>query len=154
MIYVFLYGYTQSLSCAQLFVTPWTVACQATLSMRFPRQEYRSRLPFLTPGIFLTQGSNPHLLGLLHCKKILYYLSHFGCGCAAHPSSLLSLGTSPARFKERGYRPISQLEACQRICDYFLKPPEGVRSCVLQSSWDPYCPSWQLLVTCDCLNIN
>ena len=105
-------------------------------------------------GISLTQESNPHLLGLLHCKKILYYLSHFGCGCAAHPSSLLSLGTSPARFKERGYGPISQLEACQRICDYFLKPPEGVRSCVPQSSWDPYCPSWQLLVTCDCLNIN
>ena len=30
----------QSLSCVQLFVTPWTVAHQAPLSMEFFRQEY------------------------------------------------------------------------------------------------------------------
>ena len=28
---------------------PWTVAHQASLSMEFSRQEYRSRLPFLSP---------------------------------------------------------------------------------------------------------
>ena len=38
------------LSCVQLFVTPWTVACQAPLSMEFSRQEYWSGLPFRTPG--------------------------------------------------------------------------------------------------------
>ena len=32
------------------FATPWTVACQAPLSMEFSRQEYWSRLPLLTPG--------------------------------------------------------------------------------------------------------
>ena len=32
------------------FVTPWTVACQAPLSMEFPRQEYWSGLPFSSPG--------------------------------------------------------------------------------------------------------
>ena len=32
----------------------------------FPRQAYWSRLPFPPQGIFLTQGSNPHLLCLLH----------------------------------------------------------------------------------------
>ena len=31
-------------------VTPWTVACQAPLSMGFPRQEYWSGLPFPSPG--------------------------------------------------------------------------------------------------------
>jgi len=31
-------------------VTPWTGACQALLSMGYPRQEYRSGLPFPTPG--------------------------------------------------------------------------------------------------------
>ena len=31
------------------FVTPWTVACQAPLSMGFPRQEYWSELPFHFP---------------------------------------------------------------------------------------------------------
>ena len=35
---------------SQLFVTPWTVAHQAPLSMRFPRQEYWSGLPFPSPG--------------------------------------------------------------------------------------------------------
>ena len=40
----------QSLSCIQLFVTLWTVARQAPLSMEFSRQEYWSRLPFPPPG--------------------------------------------------------------------------------------------------------
>ena len=63
------------LSCVQLFVTPWTIACQAPLSMKFYRQEYWSGLPWLSPGIFLTQGSNP---GLSHCRQILYHLSYSG----------------------------------------------------------------------------
>ena len=32
----------------------------------------------LLQGVFSTQGSNPHLLCLLHCKQILYLLSHQG----------------------------------------------------------------------------
>ena len=36
-------------SCLTL-ATPWTVACQAPLSMGFPRQEYWSGLLFLSPG--------------------------------------------------------------------------------------------------------
>ena len=31
-------------------LTPWTIACQAPLSMGFPRQEYWSGLPFPSPG--------------------------------------------------------------------------------------------------------
>ena len=57
--------HAQSLSCVQLFVTPWTVAHQTPLSMGFPRQEYCSCCRFLLQGIFLTQGLN---LGLLHCR--------------------------------------------------------------------------------------
>ena len=63
------------LSCAQLFVTPWTVAHQAPLSMGFSRQEYWSGLHGLLQGIFPTQGLNP---GLLHCRWILYQLSYQG----------------------------------------------------------------------------
>ena len=37
-------------SCARLFVTLWTVAFQAPLSMRFSRQEYWSGLPCPSPG--------------------------------------------------------------------------------------------------------
>ena len=64
---------TQSLSCVRIFGTPWTVACQAPLSMEFSMQKYWSRLSFPTQGIFLTQRSNPHLLCLLHCRWILYH---------------------------------------------------------------------------------
>ena len=125
----------------QLYATQWTVACQASLSKGFFRQEYWSELPcsppgdlpnpgitpasFMSPalageffttsviweseshsvvsdclqlhglyspwhspgqntgvgslsllqGIFPAQGSNP---GLLHCRRILYQLSHQG----------------------------------------------------------------------------
>ena len=45
-------------------VTPWTVTCQAPLSMKFSRQEYWNGFPFPTPGTFPTQGLNPHLLHL------------------------------------------------------------------------------------------
>ena len=34
----------------QLFVTPWTVACQAPLFMGFSRQEYWSGLLYPPPG--------------------------------------------------------------------------------------------------------
>ena len=34
----------------QLFVTPWTVAHQAPLSLGFSRQEHWSGLPFPSPG--------------------------------------------------------------------------------------------------------
>ena len=38
------------LNCDQLFMTPWTLAHQSPLSMRFPRQEHWSGLPFPSPG--------------------------------------------------------------------------------------------------------
>ena len=43
-------------SCVWPFVTLWTVAHQAPLSMESPGQEYWSGLPCLLQGIFLTQG--------------------------------------------------------------------------------------------------
>ena len=61
-------------SCPTL-ATPWTVACQASLSIGCSRQEYWSGLPFPSPEIFLTQGSNP---GLLHYRQTLYQLSYEG----------------------------------------------------------------------------
>ena len=42
--------FVKSLSRVRLFVTPWTVACQASLSVEFPRQGHWSELPFPTPG--------------------------------------------------------------------------------------------------------
>ena len=47
------------LSCARLFVIPWTVAHQALLSMRFSRQEYWSGLPFPPPEDLPNPGTEP-----------------------------------------------------------------------------------------------
>ena len=44
----------------------------------FCRQEYWNGVPFPPPGFLLKQGSN---LGLLHCRQILYHLSHQGSPC-------------------------------------------------------------------------
>ena len=40
-------------------VLPCTIACQAPLSMGFPRQEYWSGLPFLFPGYLPDPGIQP-----------------------------------------------------------------------------------------------
>ena len=51
----------------RLFVTLWTVACQAPLSMGFSRQEYWGRLPFPSPGDL----PNPGIHLLLSCVSAL-----------------------------------------------------------------------------------
>ena len=48
------------------FVTPWIAACQAPLSMEFPRQEYWSGLPFPTPGDIPDPGIERTSLVSLH----------------------------------------------------------------------------------------
>ena len=49
----------QSLSCVQLFETPWTAAHKAPLSMGFPRQAYWRGLSFPTPGNLPDPGFEP-----------------------------------------------------------------------------------------------
>ena len=64
---------TERLNCVQLFVTPWAVACQASLSMGFSRQEYWSRLPRPPPGNLPDPVIKPvSPASLLHCRQILY----------------------------------------------------------------------------------
>ena len=58
----------KSLSCVWLFVTPWTIQ-----SMESSRPDTGMGSLSLLQGIFPSQGSNP---GLLHCRWILYQLSH------------------------------------------------------------------------------
>ena len=56
----------KSLSSVWLFVTPWTVAYQATPSMGFSKQEYWSGLPFPSSGDLPDPGIEPmstHIVG-------------------------------------------------------------------------------------------
>ena len=58
------------LSRVWLLVTPWTLH-----PWNSPGQNIGVGSPSLLQGIFPTQGSNP---GLLHCRQIVYQLSHKG----------------------------------------------------------------------------
>ena len=58
--------------------TPWTVACQAPLSMGFSRQHIEVGCHFLLQGIFPTQASNLHLLCFLHWQVDSLPLHHVG----------------------------------------------------------------------------
>ena len=49
----------QSLSCVQLFATPWTIAFQASLSMDFSKQVHWNGLPFPFPGDLPNLGIEP-----------------------------------------------------------------------------------------------
>ena len=62
----------------KLFVTLWTVACQAPLSMGFCRQEYWSGLPCPPPGNLPDPGIRLASQHLLHYRQILYLLRHPG----------------------------------------------------------------------------
>ena len=60
----------------QLFVTLWTVAHQAPLSMEFFRQEYWSELPFPPPGNLLDPGIEPSV----HEKGTCVHWVVMSCG--------------------------------------------------------------------------
>ena len=59
------------------FVTLWAIACQAPLSMGFPRLEHWSELPFPSPGDLSNPGIEPDSLSLsqqgspFHIRKVL-----------------------------------------------------------------------------------
>ena len=56
-----------------LFVTLWTIACQAPQSWDSPGKNTRVHCHVFLQGIFLTQGSNTCLLWLLNCRQIPYH---------------------------------------------------------------------------------
>ena len=75
----------QSLGRVQLFEAPWTVPCQAALSVDSSRQEYWSGLPFPPPvdlphpGIKSMSLVSPSLAGKFfnHCARIIMTLVSF-----------------------------------------------------------------------------
>ena len=75
----------KSLSCVQLFATPWTLAHQAPLSMGFSRQEYWSGLPFPSPGDLPNPRIKPRSPVL---QVILYHLSYRGSATTPAPNTL------------------------------------------------------------------
>ena len=64
------------LSCVRLFVAPWTVACQAPLSMGFCKQEYWSGLPFWYADD--RKGKK-----VMHCSEVCVFWCRHNLVCAS-----------------------------------------------------------------------
>ena len=67
-----------SFSHVRLFVTLWTVACQAPLSIGFSRQEHWSGLPCPPPGDLPEPGIKPKSHVSCTCRQVLYHLNDLG----------------------------------------------------------------------------
>ena len=77
-------------------MTPWTIACQAPLSVGFPRQEYWSELPFPSPVDLPDPGvepaspvlagflTTPHLCIHLYTEKMILTETNFPDGWMCH----------------------------------------------------------------------
>ena len=89
------------------------MARQATLSMECSRQEGRSGLPFPSPGDLPSPG-------LLHCRQILYGLSHQGRGVATegrkkngmHGGPVVGMGGGQTHGKE-GTQRVGHIDSLQ-----------------------------------------
>ena len=96
------------LSHVQLFVTPWSVAHQAPLSMGFSRQEYWSGLPGILPRDRHDPGIELTSLHLLHWQVDSLPLSHLR-------SPILSI-----KVKES-----EGVQSCPTLCDPIECSPPG-----------------------------
>ena len=77
------------------FATPWTVACQAPLSVGFPRQEYWNALPFPSPGDRPKPGTepgSPALAGEFFTTEPLCAECDAGLSAVRSKPSLMPLG--------------------------------------------------------------
>ena len=100
------------------FVTPWTVAHQAPLSIGFPRQGFHTGSPLPPPGDLLDPGIKPAPPGLLQCRQILYPLSHQGS-----PQNFYTYRKQrTVHIKKKIYRIPLKKEICgiTKMCLYFI----------------------------------
>ena len=86
------------------FVTPWTVPARLLCPWNSPGKNTGVGSHSLLQGVFLTQGSN---LGLLHCRQILYHLSHQGTPVYSYNAILF--GLQKKKKKKRKILPCATL---------------------------------------------
>ena len=119
----------QSFSCVQLFATPWTVACQASLSMEFSRKEYWSGLPFPTPEDPPDPGIEPKRLCVLHCQVGSLLLRDRGSPFACTAQWLSHLPSSPSHTLFRGWHTLNSQWMTYIV--YKVSFPWNVSSCCI-----------------------
>ena len=120
-----------------LFVTLWTVARQAPLSMGFCSQEYWSGLPCPPPGDLPGPGIEPCLLGLLHWQMgslpLYAVVSHSVVSDSLWPHGLLCPWDSPDRNTGVGCHVLLQ----------GIFPTQGSNRGLLHCRWILYWLSYQ-----------
>ena len=128
------------LSQVRLFATPWTVACQAPLSLGFSRQEYWSGLPFPSPGdlpdpgiklrspalqvdsLHLSHHRNPSL-----CYSLKFFLVVSTIFTASSPGILVS------SKKKKKKKPYTFLGYLQTVTPHLFKFDHKVAATVTSS---------------------
>ena len=95
------------------FAKPWTVACQAPLSMGFPRQKYW--LPFPSPGDLLSPGVESRT-GM----EILYHWATWEAPSLLLPFIYLSLIAMLRSYPPQG----SFMQSFFCCCSFFICPPQ------------------------------
>ena len=94
------------------FATPWSIAHQASLSMRFPRQEYWSGLPYPALRDLPNKGSN---LCLLHRQVDFLPLSYQGSKPMTNNISYAITAAAAAK----------SLQSCPTLCEPIDGSPPG-----------------------------
>ena len=101
--------------CAQLlnhvpfFTAPWTVACQAPLSVKFSRQEYWSGLPCFLPGDLPDSGIKPMCL-LSPALVGRFFITRATCETPIVPAAAAAA---------------KSLQSCPTLCDPIDSSPPG-----------------------------
>ena len=131
-------------------VTPWTVAHRLLCPWDFPSKNTGVGCRFLLQGIFPTQGLNPRLLCFLHCRQILYPLSHLGSPGKQQPPSRSTIicqntsflsGSNPKDFLELKWWDHIMLRHWFETLNLFASKFSFQ---IFMGCWDQYTPvSWQ-----------
>ena len=129
----------KSLSCVQLFTTPWTIAYWASPSMGFSRQEYWSGLPFPSPGLLFGYRT----------KDIRAYRGFPGGSMDKNPP-VNAGNTSSVPGPGRSHTLWSDCVPVPRPLSRVLQrpKPECPRACTLQQEeplqWEGHAPQWRV----------
>ena len=98
------------LSRVRLFVAPWTVAHQTPLPVGFPRQEYWSGVPLLTPGDLPNPGIKPVSPALVG--------KFFTTVPPGKPSLILTKANTPPPFSSLIFSTLSSLSLSLLLLSY------------------------------------